>query len=86
MATIRDHELRYALANELHARPFPEIPGPCRAIYLALTLPEGQVAARADLEALLDRLERRLWLAVFGVVSVILAQGINDIIQMSSGG
>ena len=38
------------------------------------------------IEALLDRLERRLWLAVFGVVSVVLAQGINDLIQMSSGG
>lgn len=38
------------------------------------------------IESLLDRLERRLWLAVFGVVSVVLAQGINDLIQMSSGG
>ena len=35
------------------------------------------------IESLLDRLER---LAVFGVVSVVLAQGINDLIQMSSGG
>lgn len=38
------------------------------------------------IEGALDRLERRLWLAVFGVVSVILAQGVNDIIQMSFGG
>ena len=40
----------------------------------------------ARLEAALERLERRLWLAVFGVVSVVLAQAINDIIQMSSAG
>ncbi len=38
------------------------------------------------IEGALDRLERRLWLAVFGVVSVILAQGVGDLIQMSSGG
>lgn len=38
------------------------------------------------IETALERLEKRLWLAVFGVVSVVLAQGINDLIQMSSGG
>ncbi len=38
------------------------------------------------IEAVLDRLERRLWLAVFGVVSVVLAQGINELIQIGSGG
>lgn len=38
------------------------------------------------IEALLDRLERRLWLAVFGVVSVVLAQAIKELIQMSSAG
>jgi len=38
------------------------------------------------IEAALERLERRLWLAVFGVVSVVLAQGINELIQISSGG
>ncbi|WP_375550236.1 hypothetical protein [Rhodophyticola porphyridii] len=38
------------------------------------------------IETAIERLERRLWLAVFGVVSVILAQGINELIQMSSGG
>jgi hypothetical protein len=35
------------------------------------------------IEAALERLERRLWLAVFGVVSVVLAQGINELIQIS---
>ena len=31
------------------------------------------------IEAALARLERRLWLAVFGAVSVILAQGIRQL-------
>jgi hypothetical protein len=35
------------------------------------------------IEAALERLERRLWLAVFGVVSVVLAQGITELIQIS---
>jgi len=38
------------------------------------------------IEAALERLERRLWLAVFGVVSVILAQGINELIQLGGAG
>ncbi len=38
-----------------------------------------------QIEVSLERLERRLWLAVFGVVSVVLAQGINELIQISSG-
>lgn len=38
------------------------------------------------IETALERLEKRLWLAVFGVVSVVLAQAIKEIVQMSSGG
>lgn len=38
------------------------------------------------IEHALERLERRLWLAVFGVVSVILAQGVNELIQLSGAG
>lgn len=38
------------------------------------------------IETAIERLERRLWLAVFGVVSVILAQGVHELIQMNSGG
>ncbi|MFO7920990.1 hypothetical protein DZD18_08475 [Rhodobacteraceae bacterium W635] len=38
------------------------------------------------IETALERLERRLWLAVFGVVSVVLAQAIKEIVQMSSAG
>ncbi len=38
------------------------------------------------IEAARERLERRLWLAVFGVVSVILAQGISELIQVNGAG
>jgi hypothetical protein len=34
------------------------------------------------IEVAIERLERRLWLAVFGVVSVILAQGISELIKV----
>ena len=36
--------------------------------------------------ARISRLERRLWLAVFGVVSVVLAQGVKELIFLNSGG
>jgi uncharacterized membrane-anchored protein len=57
---LEDHPSRYALVNELHARPFPELTAPCRAVYLALKEPQN--AAERDktrdfahLIALLDR-------------------------------
>jgi hypothetical protein len=31
----------------------------------------------------LERMERRLWLAVFGVVSVVLARGIEELLQLN---
>ena len=34
----------------------------------------------ARIEAMMERLERRLWLAVYGVVAVILAQAIQSIV------
>lgn len=60
MTQIDDHPLRYALANELHARPFPPLEPPCRAAYLAIKQPEDAAARdreqdRAHLIALLDR-------------------------------
>jgi uncharacterized membrane-anchored protein len=60
MATIQDHELRYALANELHARPFPALTAPCFAAYLAIKRPSDaagrdRAADVAHLHALLDR-------------------------------
>jgi hypothetical protein len=38
------------------------------------------------IEAAIDRLERRLWLAVFGVVTVILAQGVQELLQLNASG
>jgi len=60
MTTIQDHELRYALANELHARPVPALTAPCFAAYLAIKRPSdaaGRDRAEdlAHLTALLDR-------------------------------
>ena len=60
MSPIKDHKLRYQLANELHARPFPTLEAPCRAAYLAIKRPEDAAARdrdldRAHLVALLDR-------------------------------
>lgn len=52
-------------------------------------LEERWVALTFRLEAIetaLERLERRLWLAVFGVVSVILAEGVSQILNLNSGG
>ncbi|MDO6587879.1 DUF3422 domain-containing protein [Salipiger sp. 1_MG-2023] len=60
MPPIQDHPLRYQLANELHARPFPSLKAPCRAVYLAIK--KAQDASSRDrakdlahLIALLDR-------------------------------
>lgn len=60
MAAIRDHELRYRLANELHARPFPSLDAPCRAAYLAIKQPRDAAARDRELDRvhllkLLDR-------------------------------
>lgn len=60
MPPIEDHPLRYTLANELHARPFPSLDAPCRAAYLAIKQPvdaagRDRGADRAHLIALLDR-------------------------------
>ena len=60
MTPLADHPLRYALANELHARPFPVVSVPSTAVFLAVKRPE-EAAARdrtadlAHLIALLDR-------------------------------
>ncbi len=57
---LDDYPGRYALANELHARPFPELSAPCRALHIAIKAPENAVDRdrerdRAHLLALLDR-------------------------------
>ena len=60
MPPIEDHPLRYQLANELHARPFPALQAPARAVYLAIK--KAQDAASRDrsedLDHLLDLLDR----------------------------
>lgn len=57
---IKDHPQRFALSNELHARPFPELSAPCRAAFLAIKQPSNAAKRdrskdRAHLIALLDR-------------------------------
>jgi uncharacterized membrane-anchored protein len=60
LLALDDYPDRYALTNELHARPFPELSAPCRALHLAIK-PEGDAASRdrgadrAHLATLLDR-------------------------------
>ena len=60
MPQIEDHPFRFTLANELHARPFPQVETPCQVAYLAVKPVTD--AARRDrgrdwdhLLALLDR-------------------------------
>lgn len=60
MPPIEDHPLRYALANELHARPFPSLSTPSSAVFLAIKQPSEAVARDraldvAHLVSLLDR-------------------------------
>jgi uncharacterized membrane-anchored protein len=55
-AKPREHPLRMALANEVHARPFLSLASPERATHLAMTSGElGAVADRAHLLGLCDR-------------------------------
>ena len=46
MSPVQDHPLRYQLANELHARPFPSMQAPCAVAYVAFKQPE--MAANRD--------------------------------------
>lgn len=46
MEDATEHPLRYALVNELHARPSPRLEAPCTAVYLAIK--EPQDAANRD--------------------------------------
>ncbi|MFC3615580.1 DUF3422 family protein [Lutimaribacter marinistellae] len=60
MPAIQDHPLRYQLANELHARPFPVTDAPCTVVFLAVMHPEdGADRDRgADRDHLLNLLDR----------------------------
>ncbi|MCF6317026.1 MAG: DUF3422 domain-containing protein [Marinosulfonomonas sp.] len=60
MSKFQDHPLRYQMANELHARPFPTLSAPCHAVYLAIKNPHDaanrdRAQDRAHLIDLLDR-------------------------------
>lgn len=60
MSGMENHPLRYALANELHARPFPNLTAPGVAVYLAIKQPSDAAGRdrgrdRAHLIDLLDR-------------------------------
>ncbi|NIZ09176.1 DUF3422 family protein [Pseudooceanicola sp. HF7] len=57
---LEDHPLRYPLANELHARPFPTLATPCSVAFLALKAPGTDTARdkQAERQHLLDLLDR----------------------------
>lgn len=60
MPSLTDHPQRYALVNELHARPFPALTCPCTAAFVAIKEPIEAASRdrgldRAHLLALLDR-------------------------------
>ncbi|WP_164657890.1 DUF3422 family protein [Tropicibacter sp. Alg240-R139] len=60
MPPIQDHPLRYALANELHARPFPVSEAPCTVVFLAIKKPDEAAGRDRGLDRahLLDLLDR----------------------------
>ncbi|ATG35078.1 MULTISPECIES: DUF3422 family protein [Phaeobacter] len=60
MPPIQDHPLRYQLANELHARPFPTMSNPSTVIYLAIKQPQEAVHRdrSRDLAHLIELLDR----------------------------
>jgi uncharacterized membrane-anchored protein len=60
LPNLPDHPQRYAMVNELHARPFPVLEAPCMAAYIAIKEPveaanRDRARDRAHLLALLDR-------------------------------
>ncbi|MGV6848611.1 MAG: DUF3422 family protein [Marinibacterium sp.] len=57
---IQDHPLRYRLANELHARPSPEVTAPSTAAYLVIKQASEAVARdrSRDVDHLIDLLNR----------------------------
>ncbi len=61
MPPIPDHPMRYRLANEMHARPFPVMGAPAAVSYIAIKRPEDAVTRdrSQDLAHLAALLERR---------------------------
>ncbi len=60
MTPIDNHPLRYALANELHARPFPVAPLPSTVVFLAIKKPKEAFARDRgeDMAHLINLLDR----------------------------
>lgn len=60
MTAIEDHPLRYQLANELHARPFPSLDVPCTGVYLAVKRSDNAVGRNRqdDVDHLINLLDR----------------------------
>jgi uncharacterized membrane-anchored protein len=48
--SLPDHPLRYAMVNELHARPFPVMSAPCQVVYVAIKEPVLAHARDRDLD------------------------------------
>ena len=52
-----------------------------------MALQFGQVERRLErIEAMIEGLERRLWMTVYGVVAVILTQAVQGIIEFAPKG
>ncbi len=60
MTPIDNHPLRYTLANELHARPFPVAPLPSTVVFLAIKKPKEAVTRDRgeDMTHLINLLDR----------------------------
>ncbi len=60
MSPIQDHPLRYQLANELHARPFPSMEPPSTVVFMAIKRPTEAVSRdrSADVAHLINLLDR----------------------------
>lgn len=75
------------MENERSRPPSPFACAPGMRIDAHEKLSELQFRQMAEqltrLEQLIERLERRLWLAVYGVVAMMLAQGVQSIISVA---
>ncbi|MCG7492067.1 hypothetical protein [Thalassobius sp. Cn5-15] len=73
------------MSNERRFEPFECAPGLRLEAHEALT--ELHVTALQDrltrLEAAMERLERRLWLTVYGVVAMILAEAAQSLLGLN---